>query len=1049
MRVGLGWSFLLAAINGAAQQYPFVPIPDSPRNIEHILEDRQGRLWLSTHDDVLCFDGARFFSLRDFGFPAVFSTGLAEDAEGAIVSASGAGIYRFFHGRLEHILSGVNAYEVIAVAPGVLMASTFPSPKSQQVLLYRIRADRGTWRAEALPGWKSGPFLTRDGNGRILTVCPGGWCEMDSSQHFHPSNLDMQRVARDRHGCLWFRSAEAAAYQCPQDQQPIPVPAPVAGRNVWADVRENDDGSLLFANVSSLAVGRPGAFQIVTPANGLPPESVSCAVRTRDGSIWVGTLGGLFRFPYPFRMTTWKSPYGLVWSIARWHGAMVAGTSAGVAQLNAAGEWNQVAGSRGLGSISSLLPEPGGSLFAAVSRQGVIQLRPDGTLAARTAPEQGRQAQVLARTLDGGIWAAGSGIYRVSRKGQELSLIESRPSEPGGEAFVASDSKGNLWACSASDILRFEAGTWESVVRDPLGQLPCRALAVLPNGDLWIGKTAGFLLVRSGIRQFESGGGVGSARAYFLASDRASRLWRGADDGVYVADPAAAAKGDWFHLSAADGLPQLDVNHGSFFGDTDGSVWWAAATSIVHFHPPDDLLHPSRLAPLFLSAFSIGDRPPKLAESLPELPGGRRVTAHLGSLQFRTRNALHIRYRLLPGQNTWREVPAFDLDIGSPPWGEHSLEVQSRLGGAPWSDAFAWPLVVLRPWWFSWPALAGFVAIALAGAAGGIRWTRKRRARANTVLPDLAGWRLAVLSPESQWVGKTLDRRFQLVELLSQGGFGSVFRGRDLRHRNRPAAIKIFRRGIFDEQWLAHRFQQEVSALEQLDHPSVVKIYAHGMTPDAALYLAMEFIEGGTLRDLLNLGPIPPGRAAGLLRQAAAALDTIHAHGIYHRDLKPENLMLRRSAGDGRELVLIDFSIAIVKEPDQTMHGLSRAAGTIYYMAPEQAVGFATPASDVYSLAKIVLEMITGRRLSVLLPNASMDLPERVREMARALPVRLSAESVDLLGSALEFDPARRPQTVIEFSRPLIRDLAAAASDPSTNPCLYSTNGEPAADSAP
>ncbi len=208
----------------------------------------------------------------------------------------------------------------------------------------------------------------------------------------------------------------------------------------------------------------------------------------------------------------------------------------------------------------------------------------------------------------------------------------------------------------------------------------------------------------------------------------------------------------------------------------------------------------------------------------------------------------------------------------------------------------------------------------------------------------------------------------------------------------------------------------------------MVSIYGHGITPAGAPYLVMEFIEGGTLRDLLRAGPLPPRRAASLLQQAAGALDQIHARGIYHRDLKPENLMLRKGASTG-ELVLIDFSIAIVKEPDQTMHGLSRAAGTLYYMAPEQTVGFATPASDVYSLAKILLEMLTGQRLSTLLPNAHMDLPNRVRELARGLPVPLSAQSVELIGAALEFDPSRRPQSALPFAEPIVRDLSAAAGD--------------------
>ncbi len=133
--------------------------------------------------------------------------------------------------------------------------------------------------------------------------------------------------------------------------------------------------------------------------------------------------------------------------------------------------------------------------------------------------------------------------------------------------------------------------------------------------------------------------------------------------------------------------------------------------------------------------------------------------------------------------------------------------------------------------------------------------------------------------------------------------------------------------------------------------------------------------------------------------------------------------MVRDSEVPGQELVLIDFSIAIVKDPDETMHGLSRAAGTLHYMAPEQAIGYADPSTDIYSLAKIVIEMLTGSRLSTLLPNASMDLSQRVRELLKSLPVRLSTPSIELLSCALEFDPARRPKQAGIFANAIADDL--------------------------
>jgi ligand-binding sensor domain-containing protein len=384
----LVWVMFLLAPALPGQQYPFIPVANSPRNIEHILQDKQGRLWIATHDDVLCFDGSRFFSLHEFGLPKVQSA-LSEDLDGGILSASAGGVYRFFQGRLERVLSGVIVQEAVGVAPGVLLAAAAENRTTARAMLYRMRTTNGAWQAEQLGEWQSGNSLSRDHAGNILTACPGGWCEIPASQivnwnpqHpiqpiFHQSGVDIQRVARDRAGCLWFRSVEAGAYQCPADQQPVLLPAAIAGRNVWAAEEESEDGSMLFANVASLASGRPGSFQVVTPANGLPAVAVTCAVRARDGSIWAGSISGLYRFPFPFRMQYWRSRHGLVWSFARSGARMLAGTSAGVAYLSEAGEWNILKGSREFGSISSLLPDKQGNIYAAVSREAVIQLSPD------------------------------------------------------------------------------------------------------------------------------------------------------------------------------------------------------------------------------------------------------------------------------------------------------------------------------------------------------------------------------------------------------------------------------------------------------------------------------------------------------------------------------------------------------------------------------------------------------------------------------------------------------------------------------------------------
>jgi len=808
---GLGLFLLLAAVL-PAQQYPFVEVAHSPRNIEHILQDRQGRLWIGTHDDVLCFDGERFFSLREFGLPPLLNASLAEDQDGGILSATGRGIFRFFQGHLEHMLPDVPVSEVIGTAPGVLLASAGGDEPS----LYRIRRVYGEWRADKLTSWKSGTGFTRDHTGALLTVCPGGWCEVSArvvlnggsspdDRVFHPSSLDFVRVLRDRFGCLWFRSQEAASYQCPGDLRPVSLPASIAGRNVWGSETETEDGAILFASAGSVAVGRPGSFQVVTPSKGLPPEAVTCAVRARDGTIWVGSIGGLYQFPYPFRLTHWKSRLGLFWSFAKTASAVFAGTGAGVARLSEDGEWKVLPGSRDFGSVSSLLPDARGGLWAAVSRDAVIRLRPDGTIGSRTSPGYGGQADALARTADGSIWLAGSEIYQVLQKGRGLALIPANPpGESPSDAVIASERGGGMWVCFAGNLIHWEGGRWQTVARGGLPQPGrCRSLAVVEGGDIWAGYNDEVALIHwngqgtGAVREFPSGGDTGNAKSLAFGSDPRGWLWRGSEDGVYVADQDQARRGVCLHLNEMDGLADLDINHRSLFCDPDGSVWWAAAASIFHFVPPADLIHPAAPPGVFLSAFSVNGGPPQLAESSPAIPGRSKLIAHLGSLLFAGRNALRVRYRLLPEQTDWRESASLNLDLGSLWWGTHTLEVQSRFSTGQWSPTWSRVLVVTRPWWFSWPAIFAFVAIGCGGGVWGAKWRRKRKIRAQTHLPDLAGWRIAALTTESQLAGTTLDGRFQVLGLVARGGFATVVKGHDL-HTGQPCAVKIFRRELLD-----------------------------------------------------------------------------------------------------------------------------------------------------------------------------------------------------------------------------------------------------------
>ncbi len=136
--------------------------------------------------------------------------------------------------------------------------------------------------------------------------------------------------------------------------------------------------------------------------------------------------------------------------------------------------------------------------------------------------------------------------------------------------------------------------------------------------------------------------------------------------------------------------------------------------------------------------------------------------------------------------------------------------------------------------------------------------------------------------------------------------------------------------------------------------------------------------------------------------------------------------MLR--SGSASELVLIDFSLAILKAPDESVYSRSRAVGTLPYMSAEGALGYALPASDIHSLAKILLEMLTGRTLDELLPQTPLQHAAQAREVLHHLSFQLPEPSIDLLAAALEFHPFSRPQDVRAFAERVACDLEASAS---------------------
>jgi serine/threonine protein kinase len=267
---------------------------------------------------------------------------------------------------------------------------------------------------------------------------------------------------------------------------------------------------------------------------------------------------------------------------------------------------------------------------------------------------------------------------------------------------------------------------------------------------------------------------------------------------------------------------------------------------------------------------------------------------------------------------------------------------------------------------------------------------------------------------------------YEVTSLLGSGGMGEVYRAKDLK-LGRDVAVKVLREELASDPERLRRFEQEARSASALNHPNIITIHDIGKH-EATPYIAMEYVEGKTLREMLAEGPLPTKKLLQLATQIAEGLAKAHAAGIVHRDLKPENLMV---TSDGYVKIL-DFGLAKLipqagadsEAATITKEGTIAGAvmGTASYMSPEQAKGRPVDfRSDQFSFGAIVYEMITGKRafqresivqtLSAIIEQE----PESIVGIQSATPTHLRI--------IVERCLAKNPEGRYDSSRDLARDV--------------------------
>jgi hypothetical protein len=219
------------------------------------------------------------------------------------------------------------------------------------------------------------------------------------------------------------------------------------------------------------------------------------------------------------------------------------------------------------------------------------------------------------------------------------------------------------------------------------------------------------------------------------------------------------------------------------------------------------------------------------------------------------------------------------------------------------------------------------------------------------------------VQPLENLVGRTLNHRYLVEDKIGEGGFGAVFRGKQIA-TGREVALKILHPHNVSDETIVARFRREAEACSKLRDPHTVTTYDFDETPDGILYLAMELLRGRSLHQVQKAdGVLPPARVLKILDQVAASLTEAHQNGIVHRDMKPENVIIETRAGEDHVKVL-DFGIAKVMSDERTVPALTavgQTLGTLEFMSPEQLRGQSLDGrSDIYALGMMAYEMLTG-----------------------------------------------------------------------------------------
>ncbi len=971
-------------------------IPEPPiHGLHSAFPDPAGFIWIASDSGLLVFDGLRFHVADPLPCRSV-----AETNDGLIWFGGVQGLY---------VHENNQRRQVWKTAIGALIARR----EKVYIAADHLLIGRAGSVEEVRPSIPANGVFALDRDQSVWFGCGVDVCHIDNNEHVQRSigltPLHWRAAIRDDNGAVWAFSTSkmaeltgdgvAMADWVAVEVDPDP-PAPVRLR----------DGRIPVTIKSWLEDGMVTGHRI-------PQENRLGATYFEDGrdNLWRISAAVLELLTGRFGVDTWPTstfPNGCR-SITRAANTVIASCALGLYSYKGKGaepadDWIQLPMPESAGPVWSASPAGGDDLWVLATREiSRFNLRSGARRPIWNGDPKGIDYRILFGDRTN-LWVGAKyGLFRIM---PSAPWLRNEALPDGGKYAVAfaKDQEGNDWLGTDRGILRWSGAQWQTVVSpDSLLTDRIRSLAVTRGPVFWVSyrDKAPFSRVQMESGQwkrqdFPAEAGYSPDESNAMLTDRRGWVWRGTPQGLFVSDGTHVGAYDWIRLDDSLGVPGV-IGPFGLFEDTDGSIWTTGDRGVAHIRPDPNWFIPKQATQPKISAVRWNESSTFWPTDKISLTGRSDVLEIDFAASPDTSPAVSLlRYRLAGVDSGWQQTTGGRAIYRHLTAGDYRFEVATKEGAS-----VAWEFAIENPLNFLWRWIGGSLIVLPLGWWGlrkqrlrGRRDYWHRKAELIASLPDL--------SAEIDRRGIELDHRFVVLEQCFEGGFATVWKAQDKLNHN-VVAIKFLDRYREQGDWQKARFDKEVAALEQLRHPGIVRFLAQGLTDDGYYWLAMQWIDGPSLREILKSGPIPAGRAAAWISQTGDALAYAHARGILHRDLKPDNILIDNAGKPGEHAVLIDFGAATLLDTEDRARS-ALFLGAFDYMAPERIVGRSSASGDVYSLAAVFFEVLTGIRYV----NVAADSADALARALSGYPEPVAR----VLADALSLSPENRPQSIEEFT---------------------------------